>query len=196
MGRYDKSRAYDDRACRTLARGVSSAMKATQAPVPLCASHGRGSRVWDIDGNEYLDFALSFGPMLLGQSPAIVLEAVRRQLDSGIGFGAGNRHEAPLAELICEVVPSAELVIFSNTGTEAVQAAVRVARAATGRTRIVKFRGHYHGWIDSVHVSIPGVPGDGAGTSGQDPMAAPPPRRAAGTTSGRSRRRSPTTLPP
>lgn len=172
MGRYDQSHVYYDRAKRSLARGVSSAMKATQAPVPICASHGIGSHIWDVDGNEYVDFALSFGPMLLGQSPSVVLEAVRAQLDAGIGFGAGNRHEAPLAELICEIVPSAEQVIFSNTGTEAVQAALRVARAATGRDRVIKFRGHYHGWLDAVHVAIPGAAGDGAGTGGQDPVAA------------------------
>lgn len=147
-------------------------MKATQEPVPICIERGEGSRLWDVDGNEYIDFALSFGPMLLGQSPPVVLEAVREQLGSGVGFGAGNVYEAPLAELICEVVPSAELVIFSNTGTEAVQAALRVARAATGRSRIIKFRGHYHGWLDSVHVAIPGLSGDGPGTSGQDPVAA------------------------
>ena len=172
MGRYDSSYAYYDRAKKSLARGVSSAMKATQAPVPICASHGLGSHIWDVDGNEYIDFALSFGPMLLGQSPAVVLNAVHNQLHSGIGFGAGNRHEAPLAELIHAIIPSAELVIFSNTGTEAVQVALRVARAATGRNRIIKFRGHYHGWLDSVHVAIPGLSGDGAGTGGQDPVAA------------------------
>ena len=172
MSRYKSSFAYYDRTKQSLARGVSSAMKATQEPVPICASRGAGSRLWDVDGNEYVDFALSFGPMLLGQSPAVVLNAVRGQLDSGIGFGAGNLHEAPLAELVCDMVPSAELVIFSNTGTEAVQAALRVARAATGRSRIIKFRGHYHGWLDSVHVAIPGLAGDGAGTGGQDPFAA------------------------
>ena len=137
MGRYDSSYAYYDRAKKSLARGVSSAMKATQAPVPICASHGLGSHIWDADRNEYIDFALSFGPMLLGQSPAVVLNAVHNQLHSGIGFGAGIRHEAPLAELIRAILPSAELVIFSNTGTEAVQVALRVARAATGRNRII-----------------------------------------------------------
>jgi glutamate-1-semialdehyde 2,1-aminomutase len=147
-------------------------MKATQAPVPICASRGTGSHIWDIDGNEYIDFALSFGPMLLGQSPTAVMNAVQRQLGDGIGFGAGNRYEAPLAELLCELVPSAEMIIFSNTGTEAVQAALRIARAATGRNRIIKFGGHYHGWLDSVHVAIPGVLGDGPGTGGQDSFAA------------------------
>ncbi len=147
-------------------------MKATQQPVPICVERGLGSRLWDIDGNEYIDFALSFGPMLLGHSPAVVVQAARTQLDGGVGFGAGNRHEAPLAELLCEIVPSAELVIFSNTGTEAVQVALRVARAATRRNRIVKFYGHYHGWMDSVHVGIPGVAGASVGTSGQDPGAA------------------------
>jgi glutamate-1-semialdehyde 2,1-aminomutase len=169
---YATSHMYHERARCSLARGVSSAMKATQVPVPLCVSKGRGSRIWDVDGNEYIDFALSFGPMLLGQSPTVVVEAVRSQLGDGIGFGAGNRYEAPLAELLCQLVPSAELVIFSNTGTEAVQAALRIARAATGRNRIIKFRGHYHGWLDSVHVAIPGVFGDGPGTSGQDLFAA------------------------
>lgn len=172
MGRYDNSFAYHERARRSLARGVSSAMKATQLPVPLCASRGEGSHLWDTDCNEYVDYALSFGPMLLGHSPTAVLDAVRDQLTAGVGFGAGNRHEAPLAELLCEVVPSAELVIFSNTGTEAVQAALRIARAATGRHRVIKFRGHYHGWLDSMHVAIPGLVGDGAGTGGQDPAAA------------------------
>src|SRR5580700_4517402 len=106
-GRYQKSNVYHDRALRSLARGVSSAMKATQAPVPICAARGSGSHIWDVDENEYIDFALSFGPMLLGQSPGAVVEAVVEQLQSGIGFGAGNRFEAPLAELVCEVVPSA-----------------------------------------------------------------------------------------
>jgi glutamate-1-semialdehyde 2,1-aminomutase len=147
-------------------------MKATQAPVPICVSRGNGSYIWDIDGNKYIDFALSFGPMLLGQSPTVVVDAVRSQLDDGMGFGGGNRYEAPLAELLCEVVPSADLVIFSNTGTEAVQAALRIARAATGRNRIIKFAGHYHGWLDSMHVAIPGVASDGPGTAGQDPSAA------------------------
>lgn len=147
-------------------------MKATMAPVPICAKQGIGSEVWDVDGNRYLDFTLSFGPMLLGQSPKVVGDAVRSQLDLGIGFGAGNCHEAPLAEIICEIVPSADLVIFSNSGTEAVQAAIRVARAATGRQTVIKFRGHYHGWLDSMHVAIPGVAGDTPGTSGQDPSAA------------------------
>jgi glutamate-1-semialdehyde 2,1-aminomutase len=171
VDRYDRSFVHYDRAKRSLARGVSSAMKATQLPVPIFVDRGMGSRLWDVDGNEYIDFALSFGPMLLGQSPDVVLEAVRSQLDAGIGFGAGNRHEAPLAELICDLVPSAELVIFSNTGTEAVQAALRVARAATGRSQVIKFRGHYHGWLDSVHIAIPGFAGDGAGTGGQDAFA-------------------------
>lgn len=170
--RYDGSCVVYARAKESLARGVSSAMKATQEPVPICVRRGAGSRLWDVDGNEYVDFALSFGPMLLGQSPSVVVQAVRDQLAAGIGFGGGNEHEAPLAELLCEVVPCAERVIFSNTGTEAVQAALRIARAATGRENVVKFVGHYHGWLDSMHVAIPGVGDRGAGTGGQDALAA------------------------
>lgn len=169
---YEKSRAYYARSRMSLARGVASAMKVTQEPVPICATRGEGSRIWDLDGREYLDFTLSYGPLLLGQSPAPVLDAVRQQLTKGIGYGANHEREAELAELVCATVPSAERTVFSSTGSEAVQAALRIARAATGRNRVIKFVGHYHGWMDSIHVAIPGLPGTGAGTAGQDPMAA------------------------
>ena len=138
-------------------------------PLPITFDHGRGSRLWDIDGNEYIDYALAFGPMLLGHSPEPVVAAVEDQIHRGIGFGASHRLEAELSEAICRTVPS-ELCIFNSSGSEAVHAALRIARAATGRRRIVKFRGHYHGWFDPIHVAVPGHL-DGPGTSGQDPDA-------------------------
>jgi glutamate-1-semialdehyde 2,1-aminomutase len=96
--------------------------------------------------------------MLLGHNPPTVIEAVKRQLDRGLTYGAQHALEAEVAERLVEAAPCAELVCFSSTGSEAVHAALRIARAATGRTSIVKFEGHYHGWLDPVSVSTPGLP--------------------------------------
>jgi glutamate-1-semialdehyde 2,1-aminomutase len=163
--------AHQERARRTLARGVATAFRAAQLPVPICFARGSGSRIWDVDGNEYIDYALGFGPLLLGHSPAPVLEAVARQLEIGLGYGASHELEAELAEAVCRTVPSAERTVFVSTGSEAVHAAMRMARATTGRTRIIKFLGHYDGWYDSVHVGVPPQRVPGPGTLGQDPAA-------------------------
>jgi glutamate-1-semialdehyde 2,1-aminomutase len=168
---YDRSRSQHERASRTLAGGVATAFRAAQSPVPITFERGSGARLWDIDGNEYVDYALAFGPMLLGHSPKPVIAEVERQLRRGIGFGASHHLEAELAEAVCRTVPSGELCVFSNTGSEAVHAAVRIARAATARRRVIKFRGHYHGWFDSIHVAV-SANLDGPGTEGQDPDAA------------------------
>jgi len=169
-GRYDRSRAQFERASRTLAGGVATAFRALQQPIPICFDHGVGSHVFDIDGNEYVDYALGFGPMFLGHSPEPVVSAVRRQLERGLGYGACHDLEAELAEAVCRLVPSAEVCVFSSTGSEAVQVALRIARAHTHRARVIKFRGHYHGWIDGIHVGVPGHL-DVLGTEGQDPGA-------------------------
>lgn len=168
---FTSSVRQHERARRHLAAGISTLVRATQRPVPICFTHARGARMWDVDGNEYVDYALSYGPMLLGHSPESVLDAVRDQLGRGLGFGAASEYEAELAELLCRVVPSAEMCILSTTGSEAVHAALRLARAATGRPRVVKFLGHYDGWYDSIHVGVPGQSGPYLGTAGQDPAA-------------------------
>jgi glutamate-1-semialdehyde 2,1-aminomutase len=156
--RYAGSFEQIERAKRSLAGGVATAMRAAQRPVPLVVDHAEGSHVVDVDGNEYVDYVLGFGPMLLGHSPAPVVEAVSAQLRRGFTYGAQHRLEAELAERMVECVPCAELVCFSTTGSEAVHAALRIARAATGRSKVVKFEGHYHGWLDPVHVNTPGLP--------------------------------------
>lgn len=136
------------------------------SPISPIIARAEGSRVWDEDGNNYVDYLMGMGPMLFGHAPSVVFEAVRRQLDLGIGYGKSHRLHGALAEAICRTVPSAERCLISNTGTEAVQVALRIARAATGRTRIIKFSGHYHGWCDPIFVGIPRFV-----TSGQDPAA-------------------------
>ncbi|MCY7417694.1 MAG: aminotransferase class III-fold pyridoxal phosphate-dependent enzyme [Chloroflexi bacterium] len=167
--RFEGSRRQHERAKPTLAGGVATAFRAGQRPVPISFERGAGAHLWDVDSNEYVDYALAFGPMLLGHSPEPVITAVERQLRTGIGYGASHRLEAELAELVVRTVPSAELCAFGSTGSEAVHVALRIARAATGRNRVIKFQGHYHGWLDTIHV---GVGGTGPGTVGQDPAAA------------------------
>ncbi|MGI8702605.1 MAG: aspartate aminotransferase family protein [Nocardioidaceae bacterium] len=169
--RYGRSRAQQERARRCLAGGVATAYRAPQQPLPVTFAGGRGSRLTDIDGNEYVDYALAFGPMLLGHSPDGVVQAVQRQLATGIGYGACHPAEAELAEAVCRAVPCAELCVFSNSGSEAIHAALRIARAATGRHRIIKFLGHFHGWLDPLAVGIPGSYDASPATGGQDPLA-------------------------
>lgn len=160
-----------ERAKQHLARGVSSGIRAQQIPVPVTFDHAHGSLMWDIDGNKYIDYSLGCGPLILGHTPDVVVKAAEAQMRRGIAFGANHRIEAELAEAICRTVPSAEQCVFSNTGTEAVQVALRIARAATGRRKIIKFLGHYHGWLDSVNLGSYGEAGAAPGSAGQDPGA-------------------------
>jgi glutamate-1-semialdehyde 2,1-aminomutase len=147
-------------------------MRAAQRPVPLVIERAHGSHLVDVDGNEYVDYVLGFGPMLLGHSPRAVIEAVRDQVGHGFTYGAQHALERELAECMVKTIPCAELVCFSTTGSEAVHAALRIARAATGRRKIVKFEGHYHGWLDPVHIATPGLPPAAAELDA--PLAAPP----------------------
>jgi glutamate-1-semialdehyde 2,1-aminomutase len=155
---YQQSLQYMDRARRVLPRGAGSAARVARRPTPLAIRRASGAHLVDLDGNRYIDYVLALGPAFLGHSPPFVSEAVRGQLERGVLFGAQHVGEAELAERICAMVPSVERVAFANTGSDAVHAATRIARAATGRHRIVKFEGHYHGWIEPLHVNVPGVP--------------------------------------
>ena len=137
-----QSHVQHERARKSLAGGVATAFRAAQEPVPVSFANSAGARMTDVDGNQYVDFALGFGPLLLGHSPAPVLDAVRAQLSLGLGYGASHPLEPALAEAVCRTVPSAELCVFSSTGSEAVHAALRIARAATGRSRVIKIQGH------------------------------------------------------
>lgn len=132
--------------------GVSSAFRARQKPVPLFIDHGSGAHLYDVDGNEYIDYALGHGPLILGHCHPAIAEAVEKQLARGSTFGCQHELESRVAENMLSVLPWAEQVLFSNTGTEAVQIALRLARAVTGRRIVVKFEGDYHGWMDSILV--------------------------------------------
>lgn len=148
--------SYMERARRVIPRGLAS--RGRMRAVPVAFERGEGAHLFDVDGNEYVDCVMALGPLLLGHSPQPVIDRAINQLSHGIQFGGQHEGEAELAEKVVELVPCAEKVIFANTGSEAVQIAVRIARATTGRRLIVKFDGHYHGWIDPLFVNTPGVP--------------------------------------
>jgi glutamate-1-semialdehyde 2,1-aminomutase len=135
---------------RYLAGGVSSSMRASSKPLPLFFTAGTGSRLTDVDGHEYIDYTLAWGPLILGHSHPAMVAAVRAQLRKSQTIGAQCELEIAVAKQICEMVPCAECVVFSNTGSEAAQIAFRLARAYTGKTKIIRFEGHYHGWLDNV----------------------------------------------
>ena len=154
MRHYLKSLELYERSKRSLAGGVSSQFRVLEQPHPLFYDHAEGSRIWDVDGNEYLDFTLSQGPLILGHSNPIVLNAVYKATARGQLYAAQHIEELELAEALQRVIPCAELVRFCMSGSEAVQAALRAARASTGRSKYLKFEGHYHGWMDSVAFSV------------------------------------------
>ena len=129
---------------------------------PFVAKRGKGARVWDADGNEYLDYILSWGPLVLGHAPDVVLEAVSRAMQDGTSFGMPTEREVELADKIAERMPHMEMVRFTSSGTEAAMTIARLARAITGREYILKFEGCYHGHADAFLVRA----GSGVATLG------------------------------
>ena len=164
------ARALRERAERVLPGGVDSPVRAYRAVpgVPPHIVRGSGAHVIDADGNDFVDYVLAYGPHILGHQPPEVVSAIRAQLERGIAYGHTVELEVELAERIVDAVASVEMVRFVTSGTEAAMSAVRLARAATGRDRIVKFAGAYHGHADALlaeagsgvaTLGIPGSPG-------------------------------------
>jgi glutamate-1-semialdehyde 2,1-aminomutase len=160
------------RAQKRIPGGVNSPVRAFRnvGGEPFFVARGEGARIWDVDGNEYVDYIGSWGPAILGHAPKVIVEAVRDAATRGLSFGIPNPLEVEMAELICEWVPSMEKVRMVNSGTEATMSCVRLARAFTGRDKIIKFDGCYHGHVDSLLVKS----GSGALTHGQPSSAGVP----------------------
>jgi len=159
-----------ERACRVLPGGVNSPVRACRSVGcdPLFIARAAGSKMWTADGQELLDYVMSWGPMLLGHAHPAVQEAAQRAVEAGASFGAPCEDEVLLAELLCEILPSVDMVRMVNSGTEATMSALRLARAYTGRDKVIKFHGGYHGHSDCflasagsgvATLSIPGTPG-------------------------------------
>ncbi len=152
--RYAKSIAHLERSRKSLAGGVSSNVRAGDKPLPLFFDRGLGSHLWDVDGNEYIDYVLGRGPLFLGHTQLEVIDATCRQLQRGQIYAAQHELEFELSERISRIIPCADLVRFGISGSEAVHVALRLARAATGRQTIIKFEGQYHGWLDNILYSL------------------------------------------
>ena len=174
-----KSEELFQRAQATIPGGVNSPVRAFRGVggSPLFIERGEGSRLIDVDGNSYIDYVCSWGPLILGHRPACVIEALQKALEIGTSFGAPTGQEVELAELIAQVVPSMEMVRLVNSGTEATMSALRVARGYTGRDLTVKFEGCYHGHVDSLLVKA----GSGMATLGIADTAGVPASFAATT---------------
>ncbi len=153
MRSYAKSIAFYERTKKSLAGGVSSNVRYAATPVPLFFERGEGARLYDVDGNVHIDYVLGNGPAILGHAPKPVIEAVAASLVEGQVYAAQHPRETALAERLCKLLPGVEVVRFATSGTEAVLMAFRLARAFTGRTKLLKFEGHYHGWSDQAYIS-------------------------------------------
>jgi glutamate-1-semialdehyde 2,1-aminomutase len=146
-----RSRQAFERSIKTFAGGVGSAARIF--PEPFFIERGEGSHVIDLDGNEYIDYVIAFGPLILGHCPRVVVEAVENQLARGTMFAAGSELEFLVSEKVSELVPCIDLARFTCSGSEAIHFVLRLARAYTGRDKVIKFEGHYHGWLDDIYVS-------------------------------------------
>ncbi|MDD5775938.1 MAG: aminotransferase class III-fold pyridoxal phosphate-dependent enzyme, partial [Candidatus Omnitrophica bacterium] len=164
------SRTLFERAKRIIPGGVNSPVRAFDAvqATPLFIREAKGSRVMDVDGNEYVDYVMSWGPLMLGHSHPVVTEAIRQAAGRGTSYGAPTEMEVEMADILIEAIPSLQMVRMVSSGTEAVMSAIRLARGYTGRNKIIKFAGCYHGHADSLLVKagsgvatlgIPGSPG-------------------------------------
>jgi glutamate-1-semialdehyde 2,1-aminomutase len=169
VGTRESKRLFE-RAKRVIPGGVNSPVRAfgSVGLTPRFLRRGRGCRVWDADGNSFIDYVGSWGPLILGHADPGVLRAVRKTAERGTSFGAPTRLEIELAEAIRDALPSCEQVRMVSSGTEASMSAIRLARAVTGRSRVLKFEGCYHGHVDGLLVGagsgvatlgIPGSPG-------------------------------------
>ncbi len=161
--RTPKSRAEYERASKLIPGGVGSAIQ-FKAPYPLYLGDSRGSRVWDLDGNEYIDYSLCYAAMVAGHANPIIVEAIKRQAEHGTLYGLPTTLAGDLAEEIIRRYPGViDMVRFTQSGVEATQTVIRLARAVTGRKKIVKIEGQYHGGTDHLLVSIGGAPADAMG---------------------------------
>src|SRR6187200_3369939 len=160
------------RAQKRIPSGVNSPVRAFRnvGGEPFFVARGKGARIWDVDGNEYIDYVGSWGPAILGHAPKVVVDAVRDAATRGLSYGIPNPLEVEMAELICDWMPSMEKVRMVNSGTEATMSCIRLARAFTRRAKIIKFDGCYHGHVDALLVKT----GSGALTHGQPSSAGVP----------------------
>jgi len=172
MALFDSSAARFAEARGYLAGGVASSLRASMKPVPLYADSGKGSRIKDVDGNEYIDYMLAYGPLILGHAHEGLTDSILEAMRKGYSYGIQHQGEIELARLLCEVLPCADKVSLSGSGTEAVMLALRLSRAYTGKSKVIRFHGHYHGWSDAIFTSFPSADMKGHASEGDSAVAA------------------------
>ncbi len=169
-----RSKELFEEAKKYIPGGVNSPVRAFKSVggIPRFIAKAKGSHIWDVDGNEYIDYVCSWGPMILGHAHPSVVKAIQEQAEKGTSYGAPTELEVKLAKMIVELVPSVEKVRMVNSGTEATMSAIRLARGYTGRNKVIKFEGGYHGHVDALLVKAgsglttfgvptsPGIPED------------------------------------
>lgn len=157
MDNFKNSKKLYERALISIAEGVSSrarAIKGGYIPCPIYINRAKGSRIYDVDGNEYIDYLQALGPAFLGHANFAILDFVAEEQKRGTTYALGNELEIKVAEKLVKYVPCFDTVGFVNSGTEAVQMVLELARGYTGKEKIIKFEGHYHGWLGNVYVSV------------------------------------------
>jgi len=152
MNCWQNSESLYKEACQYLAGGVSTGFRRDFSKL-LYIEKAEGSHLVDVDGNEYVDYLMGFGPLVLGHSYPALVKSVQEAVARGQNYGAEHKGELELSKRLVKLIPCAEMVCFNTTGTEAIQSALRLARGHAGRQKIVKFQGHYHGWIDSIYTN-------------------------------------------
>ncbi len=164
MNRYEKSQMLFEEAKNLLPGGVNSPVRSFKSVdmTPIYTERGKGSRIYDVDGNEYIDYVLSWGPLIVGHAHDAVVSKLKEVMEKGTSFGTNVKYENELAKMVIERVPSIEKVRMVNSGTEATMSALRLARGYTGRDKILKFEGNYHGHGDSLLIKA----GSGVATLG------------------------------
>src|SRR5690625_7552283 len=164
MSRYAKSKKLYEEAVTLMPGGVNSPVRAFKNVEldPIYMDSGKGSKIYDVEGHEYIDYVLSWGPLILGHAHEKVVSRLKEVMEKGTSFGANTAYENELAKLVIERVPSIEMIRMVNSGTEATMSALRLARGYTGRDKILKFEGNYHGHGDSLLIKA----GSGVATLG------------------------------
>ena len=155
---YDQSQAEHARRKAVIAGGVNSNVRLSGTPVPLTIARGDGALLWDVDDNTYIDYAAGMGPMILGHNHPAVTSAVQQSLSTGQLFAGQNVLEAEFAETLVGALPWIESIRIGMSGTEMDLLAIRIARATTGRRKVVRFIGHYHGWLDPLFINMAVIP--------------------------------------
>ncbi|MFS0821540.1 aspartate aminotransferase family protein [Bacillus sp. 1P02SD] len=154
MDKWNMTKVLFDESQNYLASGVSSNLRLAMKPFPIYIREAHGAKLFDVDGNEYIDYIMAYGPQILGHSHPNIVNAICSQVKQAQTYGAQHVGEIELAKRIKKYVPCVDLVSYASTGSEAVQVALRLSRAFTGRQKFVRFEGHYHGWMDNIFTAF------------------------------------------